>query len=790
MAAVACFLALRCYARTNQPRDLRFAQGLAEAHLASGARSAAFFDGLIELLHHALWRAYGASGRSELDYLRRALDLGRRALESRALDDDDDRVSFVMEHVIALQEWSQQTSEPDALTQAVLLWRRALALARWKDERTLSLSRNFALGLRELPRDSVDIALVAEEVITFGRRISADSNGAPARQLSTSLDLADWLSWRFGCTGALRDLEEQISVRRRILQLCPTEDRANCCDDLGGAFVLLSLHAPGRMRFLDEFVAVARESLQLRPQGDPARNVSCHNLVNALSLREKQTGDRSLFEEIIAVQRELLLLDPPESTDRATSCNNLAHILMELYLDTYDSETLDEAEALLEEAIRLTSDDDTLHALACSNLNTLYQTRYAQVGDPCYLDQAVELHEKALAIPGQDDLRRAEILNDLGNALWNQMCSPDGCGVRGERAMTVRLEALALTSPDHPMHIQALLGLVYIQIDQSKSFFDPLKAIDHLQKAMSVPASYGRLLLEKLSGVLTDPHILALPASVMPQLVEVYDTLLTWLALPNYTVNMRDRLYWLSSTHGLGSYALACAIKAENITSAVELLEHGRALLWKHALNLRDSELENLPEDKRREIESLRRSFSLSITPEAPACETHPYLMPRDLLHEKAERLQELIAEVRSLPGHERFMRGRPYADLAATARSGPVVILSGAADCHAIIIPSPAAAPIHVPLAGLTPDDLKQLSLDCIDSARNAADLQDEQDGGVPLRLMRVSRRSPSSKPHEHLAVLWHKVVAPIFQATRLQVSACSFRLELTCSRADFVEG
>jgi tetratricopeptide (TPR) repeat protein len=779
--ALACFLVLRRYAHTNKPSDLRLAHELVAAQLARGPLGASPLDAILRMLHSAIWRAYEGSGRIELDYLRRAVDVGRRTLENRALVNDDDRVSFIVERMLALQEWSQQTDTPDTLSQAVLLWRRALTLSRWEDERSIALCQKFAADLDELASDSVDIELVADEVIAYDRRIFAASVSAPAQQLSTSLDLADWLSWRFERTGTLIDLEEEITVRRRILQMYPTQDgtRADYCDGLVDAFATLVLHAPGSMRFLDEYVAVTRESLQLRPQGDPARTVSCSNLAGALNLRLEQTGDHSLLVEIIALERESLLLDAPEGIDRATSCNNLANYLLDLYDDTHDSESLDEAETLLEEAIRLAPADHVIHALACTNLATLCQTRYEDEEDQSYIIRAVELHTKALEIPGQADSQRAEILNDLAYALWEQMRSSDsdeGVESYRQRAIAIRHEVLTMTSSDQPAHIVALLGLVWIEIDNSTAYFDPPKAIEHLKRATAAPSVYNRFLMTELSVLLADPDIPALPAEVMPQLLEVYDLLLSWLALPNYTVNMQDRLRNLESTHCLGSNALACALKAEDVRSGVELLEHSRALLWLHALNIRDSEVEKLPEDKRSEMESVRRSFSLS-TADASARETHAYLTPRDLLHRKAERLQELISDVRALPGHERFMRGLSYADLAATASAGPVVVLSAAADdadCHAIVIPSPTTAPIHVPILGLTPNELQELTLDCVDSARNVADHQNEHSDEASLRLMRVSKRSTSSRSYRHLAVLWHKVVAPILQALRLQVSVC----------------
>jgi hypothetical protein len=128
--ALACFLALRRYARTNAPRDLRTARVIAlqlqvpAAPDAAAAPGARFVEHVLRLLHRALWRAYGASARLRGEHLQHAVEVGRRALEIRPFALESGRVEFFEERAHALRESAGSEGAADALAEAVDPWRR------------------------------------------------------------------------------------------------------------------------------------------------------------------------------------------------------------------------------------------------------------------------------------------------------------------------------------------------------------------------------------------------------------------------------------------------------------------------------------------------------------------------------------------------------------------------------------------------------------------------------------------------------------------------------------------
>ena len=59
-----------------------------------------------------------------------------------------------------------------------------------------------------------------------------------------------------------------------------------------------------------------------------------------------------------------------------------------------------------------------------------------------------------------------------------------------------------------------------------------------------------------------------------------------------------------------------------------------------------------------------------------------------DLRRRKAREWDDVLAEVRALDGFEHFLAAIPYAELAAAAADGPVVIVNASRHgCHALIV-------------------------------------------------------------------------------------------------------
>jgi hypothetical protein len=153
-----------------------------------------------------------------------------------------------------------------------------------------------------------------------------------------------------------------------------------------------------------------------------------------------------------------------------------------------------------------------------------------------------------------------------------------------------------------------------------------------------------------------------------------------------------------------------------------------------------------------------------------PADHATDYVSPEDVRDQQNRRIQTLLTEVRAIPGLERFMLGRTYAQLRHTACEHPVVVLvSARGHVYALIIrDSTQENPDEVHLA-LTSDRLALLR----DTAarvglRNADAPQDVE--------MQFERAMHISKRKEITALstftdLWHDVVKPVIDHLQLQV-------------------
>jgi hypothetical protein len=158
-------------------------------------------------------------------------------------------------------------------------------------------------------------------------------------------------------------------------------------------------------------------------------------------------------------------------------------------------------------------------------------------------------------------------------------------------------------------------------------------------------------------------------------------------------------------------------------------------------------------------------------------------LTPRDQAHASYNQMQLLLQEIRASPGLERFMRGLSYIELAQVASVNPVVIL--AADdtaCHALIVSSAFASPIHLILDHLAASDIEHLG-----AGIRGLDLNVRSKSGFAVakeaRGMSISgrRQDPTvRKFYQALRRLWIDVAKPIFDFLGLEVcglclSVCS---------------
>jgi hypothetical protein len=171
---------------------------------------------------------------------------------------------------------------------------------------------------------------------------------------------------------------------------------------------------------------------------------------------------------------------------------------------------------------------------------------------------------------------------------------------------------------------------------------------------------------------------------------------------------------------GLAADAAACAILDARPELAVELLEQGRSVLWTQALNLR-SDITLLATEA---PELAGRLDNIRAILDSPVPETAPTLSERaatggpdvvrtlqqqdaaDLRRRKAREWDEVLTQVRALPGFEYFLTAIPYPYLKTAATGGPVVIVNASRyGCHALIVDDGNDQPRVVSLPNLSLD-------------------------------------------------------------------------------------
>ena len=218
--------------------------------------------------------------------------------------------------------------------------------------------------------------------------------------------------------------------------------------------------------------------------------------------------------------------------------------------------------------------------------------------------------------------------------------------------------------------------------------------------------------------------------------------------------------------------AAAAALDSGYPGLAVEWLEQGHAVVWGELLRFRNSyeELSSTHQDHARRLQRLSAALDRPSVSEEGLWEPtesagHPR---RPSLEQEADRHRalaierdQLIQEIRQLPGFERFLLHKEFSQLRASAQSGPVVFLNAAESrCDALIVLANKENAVHIPLPTFT---LKQ----CGHLRNTLANLIGPYDDRTRQPIIRHDSGWESI-----LSTLWKGVVKPVLDG--LGVSGC----------------
>ncbi|GHG02457.1 MULTISPECIES: CHAT domain-containing protein [Amycolatopsis] len=461
--------------------------------------------------------------------------------------------------------------------------------------------------------------------------------------------------------------------------------------------------------FLDRICADGEALLAALPAKHPRRWLIEIRLGPALMLRYELTGDRADLDAAIDLQRAAIGRPVDGPADLLDEFGNLAAALVNRFLRDRDSADLDEAIALARRGVEL----DEAHATTSSAiLGSALFYRYSHLGRRHDLDEAIAVGERTVATAGP--LRIANARAGLGNRLRQRFLATgdpadidaavehleaalrreedvhtrlnlglalsDRGQTRAERqdlldAVTAFTTVRAATGEQAPLHTIAVQGLgeAYLALGRPDDAIAVLSALPEGR-------SFDRMrVLVTLAGLRADRGD---DAGAVADLYEQAVALLPVLVWRGLSATDRGRL--VSQWPGLAGDAAAAALAAGRPERAVELLEHGRSLWWSQVL------------DRRTDLTGLRAAH-----PELAARLSAVDLDAPDRRAAAAE-WDAAVAEVRTRPGFENFLRPTPFAELAKVAAAGPVVLVNvSRIRCDAIVL-APDRGHV-IPLAGLT---------------------------------------------------------------------------------------
>jgi len=491
---------------------------------------------------------------------------------------------------LALRLHALQTGDQDPLNEAVDLTRRAIAVDtadQSQHSAALHINLAIALGTRFSFTGAAEDLL---EAVALGQRAVDRTDPDDASWPSRAANLSGLLRVRFDQIGDLDDLARAITLSQAAAESTPAGDPArglrwsNVSNGIAARYDLRR-----DPRDLDLAVQAGRRAVQAAPPHYPARGPIIINLANLLLTRFEQFGEAADLDESIRLGAEALALAQPGGPARATLQSNLGNAYRSRYELRFDQADLRHALELTAASVLLTSPTDPALASRLSNRAMTLLTEYERTAATAVLDEAVRTGRQAVAAAGSRPERHSKLLSNLSILLARRGESATDEQAARDLADAVAAceSAVAELRPDHPDRAIRLVNLAGTLLDRAKRSADGDRdglrraAIGRYQQAAAVETAAVSVRVQAARS----QGDLAAQLGVWPEAVDGYLTAISLLGrLVPRAITRPSREQLLARSRQLATNSAASALQTGAVTTAVELLEQGRAVLWSQAL--------------------------------------------------------------------------------------------------------------------------------------------------------------------------------------------------------------
>lgn len=493
------------------------------------------------------------------------------------------------------------------------------------------------------------------------------------------------------------------------------------------------------------------------------------NLYRLSSMRFDRSGDPTDLEGSIKYARLALDAAPggKEHYTRAGCLANLASAFQRRFEHFSEIEDLTYAIDLSEEVLEAVPEDHVNRAGHLQNMVGLLGLLYERTGSEGGLERGVVYSEQALAST-RDPQLRAGILINLGDILKTKYlltCDTDTL----QQAILYAEEALTVFPQDHLGYGIASLDLAHryqFRAEATGSASDMTKSVvaykeawgcSHLIPDQRVRAARGAadILISRPGGAMEAYSLLKGAIGLLPE-------------LSPRSLGSDELMSTMNGLHGLAADAASAALEAGMpAADALTLLELSRGIITGMAIDYR-SDLSELSETDRA---LFNRFNNLRVEIDTPLQEwmaVHYRVPKADAIRRRREgvdKMAALIAEIRTLPGHEGFQLPLSPTRLMSMAEDGAIVTFSSSAlRSDAIIVTSTVITSIPLPKLSFT-------------------ELGVRMAGGAIAKLSSGTLRTYAARNNqlrELLGWLWEVAVWPVLQHLQFTAKADSDAADL----------
>ena len=540
--------------------------------------------------------------------------------------------------------------------------------------------------------------------------ITSENNPERARQLH---DLGCGYCDKYLRTGAQADLETAITRFQEALDMNPAGnnlERARQLQNLGAVYHDRYKRTGAQMD-LETAIRRHQEALDIIPENHLERARQLHHLGLGYHDRYLRAGAQIDIETAIRRYQEAVDLTPENHQDRALRLQFLGNGYYGKYKRTKAQVDLETAIRQYQEAVNSTPQNHQSRASRIRSLGSGYYDKYLKTHAQVDLDTAIQQFQEALDVTLDGDPGRAYQLYCLGIG-YSAKYSNTGAHLDLETAMQRYQEALDLTPADHPDRADRLqsLGIGY------RDRYERLGALTDLEMAIqrfsesteqlsSIPIERLRSAIQ-LSGLLADCKRWSLAYQAAYAGISLIP-----LAIPRFLENT-DKRHLLSNVANFASHGTASALMAgKPAYEALQLLELGRDVISGALSELR-SDVSDLQRDHPQMGEQYTKLREQLDTPimvldrmqQSPNETVNSHRS--DQRYTAGREIEELIQDIRRLPGYERFLLAPSEDELKAIAAPGPVAVINASTHrCDALLIDETSVR--VVPLSLLHADDI-----------------------------------------------------------------------------------